>query len=148
MDLHIRLAREWDRDEHLRHLDEGDWLPMFDAEKRALHGIHGKRGVSAETNDGTRIGADYIRMQPGSSFPLHVHEGEHEIYFIRGSGFVRINGSDEAVREGHIVHIPAEYPHGVWVPTAAPEPLVFVAVGHPHKHVDAADRMRHPDHSS
>jgi hypothetical protein len=26
------------------------------------------------------------------------------------------------------------------------EPLIFTAAAHPHKHVDAADRMLHPHH--
>jgi hypothetical protein len=47
-----------------------------------------------------------------------------------------------AVTAGHVAHIPAEYPHGVWVADEATEPLVFAATGHPHRHVDAPNRMK------
>jgi hypothetical protein len=57
---------------------------------------------------------------------------------------VHINGEDVPVRGGHAIHIPGEYPHGVWVDASAKEPLILVATGYPHKHVNAADRMNHP----
>jgi quercetin dioxygenase-like cupin family protein len=107
-----------------------------------LPGIEGKRGVRGIKADGSHIGADFIRMQPGSRFELHVHEGDHELYVISGAGFVHINGEDVAVRTGSLIHIPAEYPHGVWVAEHAKSPLEFCAVGHPHHSVHARDRMR------
>ena len=145
MDLEIKLQdRIWDREKHLRHIQDSDWLPMLDLEKNPLEGIEGKHGVQGVKTDGTMIGADYIRMMPGSRFPIHEHDGDHEIFFIDGNGFVHIDGEDIAVREGHLIHIPGEYPHGVWVDPEASKPLIFVALGHPHKHVDAHDRMRTP----
>ena len=110
-------------------------------------GIEGMKGVSGTKKDGSRIGADFIRMQPGAKFEPHIHEGDHEIYFISGAGFVHINGEDVVVTAGHLIHIPGEYTHGVWVGPDATEPLIFTAIGHPHKHVHARDRMQHPtDH--
>lgn len=147
MDVRIKLEdRSWDRERHLRHLDDGEWLPMLDPDERVLPGITGKHGVSGGKPDGTRIGADFIRMEPGAKFPLHVHVGDHEIFFISGAGFVHIDGEDIPVRAGHVIHIPGEYAHGVWVGEDALEPLVFVAAGHPHRRVTAADRMRYAEH--
>ena len=147
MDTRIRLEeRSWDREQHLRHISEGDWSPMLDADGKVLRGIVGKHGVAGEKMDGTEIGSDYVKMEPGSHFPLHEHEGDHQIYFISGEGFVHIDGDNVAVREGTLIHIPGEYPHGVWVDEKALEPLIFAAMGHPHKKVDAADRMNHPHH--
>lgn len=134
--------RPWSEKEHLRHIKDGGWLPMFDDHGNRLDGIAGKRGTQGLRSDGSFIGLDFIRMQPGTRFPLHVHEGDHEIYFIQGSGFVHIDGNDIAVSGGHAIHIPAEYPHGVWVPNGLSGPLIFAAVGHPHHHVNSTKRMR------
>jgi quercetin dioxygenase-like cupin family protein len=136
------MHRAWDIREHLRHLEDEPWVTMLDEEGWVLPGIEGKRGVRGRKDDGTHIGLDFIRMQPGSAFPLHVHDGDHELYVIAGSGFVHIDGCDIPVVVGNAIHIPAEYPHGVRVPEGLREPLVFVAIGHPHKHVHALNRMR------
>ena len=138
------MDRSWERDWHLRHLDDGEWRPMCDSEGNQLVGIDGKWGVRGQKPDGSHIGCDFIRMQPGTGFPLHTHDGDHEIYFISGYGFVYINGQNISVTAGHIIHIPAEYAHSVWVPDAAIRPLIFAATGHPHHNVDAHDRMKEP----
>ena len=143
MELRLRLVeRSWDIGEHLRHLEDGEWLPMQGPDGAVLPGIHGKRGVRGIKSDGSHIGLDFIRMQPGSRFALHVHEGDHELFCVEGSGFVHIDGEDIAVRVGHAIHIPAEYPHGVWT---GEDMLIFAATGHPHHHVHARDRMRTVD---
>ena len=142
--MHLTLCpeRAWTLQAHLRHLSEEDWVPMVDDHGHVLEGITGLRGVRSRKADDTFIGADFVRMEPGSAFPMHVHEGDHEIYFIMGEGYVTINGENIRVNTGHVIHIPAELPHSVWVPDAADFPLIFVAMGHPHKHVDAQDRMK------
>lgn len=149
MNIHFELReRTWNETEHLRHILDGEWVPMLDADGKVLPKIAGKHGVMGEKLDGSHIGADFVRMQPGARFPLHVHDGDHEIYFIEGEGFVHVDGKDILVHTGHVIHIPGEYAHGVWVPENARSPLIFVAMGHPHKHVDATDRMRHPPNHS
>lgn len=136
------LVRLWKRSEHLAHLSEGEWVPMVDDHGNVLDGIEGKRGVRAIKADGTAIGCDFIRMQPGSEFPMHTHEGDHELYFISGRGTVCVDGRDIDLAAGHVIHIPAEYPHAVAVPAHYSNPLTFAATGHPHHHVDAPDRMK------
>lgn len=143
----VKIQRNWSHDEHVRHLDDGPWLPMHAPDGSVLVGIDGKSGVRGTKTDGTHIGADFIRMQPGAKFELHVHEGEHEIYFISGNGYVHINGVDIPVTAGNLIHIPGEYPHGVWVAEDAPEPFVFVPTGHPHHPVHSHTRMRLVDES-
>jgi len=131
--------RPWVRAEHLGRLSDGLWLPMYDDGGNKLAGIEGKRGVRAQKADGSWIGGDFIRMQPYSAFPLHTHEGEHVIYFIYGEGFVHIDGEDIPVTVDQVIHIPAEYPHAV---RCEKRPLMFLAVGHPHQHVDSPRRSR------
>jgi len=112
---------------------------MYDEQGNKLKDIEGKRGVRAQKADGSYIGCDFIRMQPGSAFPMHTHEGDHVLYIVYGEGFVHIDGRDIAVRADHVIHIPAECPHRVW---CAERSLMFAATGHPHIHVDAHDRMK------
>lgn len=90
------------------------------------------------------FGVDLIEMDPGSAFPLHVHPGDHILYVLDDSvaGIVHVDGVDYVVRPGDSIFIPAEYPHGVKTFAHVPAPLRFLAVGVPHKHVSATDRMR------
>jgi quercetin dioxygenase-like cupin family protein len=133
----------WDHDEHLRNLyDFREWVPMRDEQGNELTGIEGKRGVRGEKVDGSHIGADFIRMAPGSRFPLHTHAGDHELYVIEGEGIVTVDGQDIRIHRGDLIHIPAEYPHAVFASLFYQGPLIFVAVGHPHRAIGATDRMR------
>ncbi|PWT76948.1 MAG: hypothetical protein C5B60_03465 [Chloroflexi bacterium] len=131
--------RPWLRTTHLCDFTNGEWRPMYDDAGIKLPGIEGKCGVRARKADGSWIGGDFIRMQPHSAFPLHTHDGEHVIYFIYGKGFVHIDGEDVPVSQDHLIHIPAEHPHSVW---CSEQPLVFLAVGHPHQHVGSTKRMK------
>lgn len=117
-------------------------MPMYDHEGRELDGIEGKQGVRGQKQDGSYIGADWIRMQPGAAFPLHTHAGDHELYFIDGVGFVQIDGKDILVTGGDMIHIPAEFAHNVWVPDHVRAPLTFVAAGHPHSPTTSKERMQ------
>jgi quercetin dioxygenase-like cupin family protein len=134
---------------HIRNVLEGEWVEMVNEEGETLQGIRGRVGTVALTAEETEIGADAIEMQPGSAFPLHVHPGDHILYIIQGGGLVHVDGVDYKVRKGDTIFIPAEYPHSVKTFDTAPSPLTFLAVGHPHKHISAKDRMRlvkgHPD---
>src|SRR5215475_12427160 len=138
----MKSQRLWEWDLHLRHIADAQWLPMQGPDGKKLPGIWGMKGVRGEKSDGSHIGFDFIYMQPGSRFPLHTHHGDHEIYFISGNGFVHVNGKNIAVASGHMIHVPAEYPHGVWVEKTAALPLIFVAAGHPHQDVHSRERMQ------
>lgn len=134
-------ARQFAQAEHIRNVLAGDWVDLFDEYGHKLEGIRGRMGAAGMTVAGHEIGADLIEMQPGSAFPLHVHPGDHILYVLSGPGIVHVDGVDHWVGTGDTIFIPAEYPHGVKTLSSAP-PLVFLAVGCPHKHVSARDRMR------
>ncbi len=93
------------------------------------------------TFSGYEIGVDFIEMQPGSAFALHVHPGDHILYVVKGTGCVHIDGVDHRIKDGDTIFIPAEYPHGVKTVEDSKAPFQFLAFGHPHKHLDATDRM-------
>lgn len=134
-------ARSFVSEMHIRNLMRGEWVSLFDESGKELPGIRGRIGVSALTAGHTEVGVDLIEMSPGSSFPLHTHDGDHILYIHSGTGSVHINGTDHPVGPGDSVFIPAEYPHGVRASHNSTEPLVFLAFGHPHKHLSATDRM-------
>ena len=52
------------------------------------------------------------------------------------------DGVDHRVVTGDTIFIPARYPHGVKADREFGHPFLFLAVGYPHKHVQAQDRMR------
>jgi quercetin dioxygenase-like cupin family protein len=137
----LDAARRFVAGEHLRNVLAGAWTPLHDEAGNVLDGIRGRIGAAALTSSGHEIGVDLIEMQPGTAFPLHVHAGDHVLYVVAGNGHVTIDGLDRRVVRGDTIFIAAEHPHGV-KSTGEDEPLVFLAFGHPHRHVAAHDRMR------
>jgi quercetin dioxygenase-like cupin family protein len=122
-------------------LDDQDWVSLRDETGRELAGIRGKRGVAAPNAEGRELGIDLIEMEPGAAFPLHTHEGDHILYILTGHGYVHVDGVDHPARAGDTLFIPAAYPHGVKTDPTFPRRFVFLAVGYPHRHLEATDRM-------
>jgi quercetin dioxygenase-like cupin family protein len=137
----VAAARSFCKEEHLRNVLEGQWTDLFNEHGQKLEGIRGRIGAYSMTCSGHEVGVDLIEMQPGSAFPLHVHPGDHILYVVEGMGCVHIDGVDHKVTAGDTIFIPAEYPHGVKTLASYPSRFVFLAFGHPHKHLDALDRM-------
>jgi quercetin dioxygenase-like cupin family protein len=143
-------TRVFSSEQHLHNILTGEWVELVDEEGHPLPGIRGRVGAAGMTLGQVELGADLIEMQPGSAFPLHTHEGDHLLYVVSGHGFVHIDGVDQPVTEGDTIFVPAEYPHGVLSDAEATDVFRLLAVGHPHKHVGARDRMHmvDPDHES
>jgi quercetin dioxygenase-like cupin family protein len=135
-------VRSFSSSEHIKNVLDGQWTSLYDEAGHELPGIRGRAGAYSMTFSGHEIGVDLIEMQPGSAFGLHVHPGDHILYVISGIGSVHVDGVDHRVKEGDTVYIPAEYPHGVKTVEDSVLPVRFLAFGHPHKHLDATDRMR------
>jgi len=140
----LEAVRKFVSSEHLRNVLAGDWTPLHGEDGRELPGIRGRSGAVAITAEGREIGADLVEMQPGSAFALHIHPGDHVLFLLPESaaGLVHIDGADRHVQAGDTVFIAAEHAHGVKTYADATRPLLFLAFGHPHKHVAAPDRMR------
>jgi quercetin dioxygenase-like cupin family protein len=133
--------RTFNGERHLRTFSDLPWEDMFDEHGNKLEGIRGKSGASEIGSDDLLIGADLIEMQPGSSFPLHTHPGDHILYAISGYGTVKIDGEVHRFEAGSTCYIAAERPHNVGTYPDAPGPFTLLAVGHPQKHVSDMDRM-------
>jgi quercetin dioxygenase-like cupin family protein len=140
--------RRFISDEHIRNVLEGDWVDLFDDDGNKLDGIRGRIGVSAMTFGDHEIGIDFMEMQPGSAFPLHTHEGDHILYVVSGRGLAQVGGEDHPLETGDTIFVPAEHPHSFKTYHDSTSPFQILAVGHPHKHLSAVDRMhlvRGPD---
>lgn len=138
----VDMVRQFSRESHIRNVIGGELTLMVDDTGHPLAGIRGRAGVALPTMEGVELGADLIEMEPGSSFPLHTHAGEHILYVVKGEGYVHVDGIDHAVQEGDTIFVPAEYVHGVKTRENSACPLLLLAVGYPHKPIDAHDRMR------
>ena len=144
MELGPKFAiRKFVSEENIRNVLEGEFVRLVNEAGEPLPDIYGRAGVACPTMEGVEIGADLIEMQPGSAFPLHIHPGQHILYIIRGEGIVHVDGVDHHIKEGDTIFIPAEYPHGVKTfETTTALPLTLLAIGYPHKDIEATDRMR------
>ena len=135
-------VRKFVSEEHLKNVLAGEFVTMYDELGNALEGIRGRMGAVAIRTEGEEIGVDYICMDPGSSFPLHVHAGDHILYIISDQiGLVHINGEDHAVKKGDSIFIPAEYAHGVKTHPEAKSEFQFLAFGCPHVNLGSTHRM-------
>lgn len=134
-------ARRFAAEEHIRDVLSGAWVDLHDETGAALPGIRGRAGACGMTVEGHEIGADLIEMDPGAAFALHVHPGDHLLFVVSGSLLVHVDGVDHPACTGHTIFIPADLPHGVKTVPGYSHPSRFLAVGVPHKHVSAEDRM-------
>ena len=87
-------------------------------------------------------GAFVVDYPPGAVLPLHTHPGDHILYVVEGRGLVHVDGEDHGVVRGDSIFVPAELPDGVKTYAEADDPFSFLAVGHPHRHLTATDRMK------
>ncbi len=103
--------------------------------------IHGAaaRGIPLFTNG--HLGADMIYLEPGDSFPLHVHSGHHFLFCVKGEGTVRFDGKDFSIRPGDLYMIEASVPHAVAATSDGPGHWL-VAFGAPHCAIDVTTRMQ------
>ncbi|MEA2511418.1 MAG: hypothetical protein QOJ59_905 [Thermomicrobiales bacterium] len=83
------------------------------------------------------LGADVIRLAAGDGFVPHMHPGDHLLIVVGGLGTITCGGKVYPTRAGEIYLVEGEVPHAVGAITDH----VILAVGAPHRPVDATDRM-------
>jgi quercetin dioxygenase-like cupin family protein len=140
-----QLRHEFNPRAHQRNVLHAPLVELHDEHGRTLPGIRGRAGAWGTTIDGKEFGADLIEMEPGSAFPLHTHDGDHLLYILRGTGYVHIDGRDRHVAVGDTIYIAANHAHGVKTDPQCTINFVLLAVGIPHKHISAHDRMHLAD---
>lgn len=83
------------------------------------------------------LGVDAIRLPAGSGFAPHTHPGHHILIAIAGKGAITYDGKIYGTVAGQVYLVEGAVPHAVGAITDH----VLLAVGSPHKSVDALDRM-------
>jgi len=84
-----------------------------------------------------QLGVDLIRVPAGDGFAPHTHPGDHLLIVIAGKGTITYEGRIYPTGPGQVYMIEGAVPHAV----GAIEDHLILAVGSPHRAIDAADRM-------
>jgi quercetin dioxygenase-like cupin family protein len=84
------------------------------------------------------LGADVIHLSAGDGFVPHTHPGDHLLIVLGGQGTITYAGKIYPTEAGQIYMIDGDVPHAV----GAISDHVILAVGSPHRPVDAGDRMK------
>lgn len=50
-------------------------------------------------------------LKKGALVPIHAHGGEQMIYVLQGALRALVDGQEVTVREGEVLHVPANVPH-------------------------------------
>jgi len=135
------VDRTFNPRDHIVNVIHGELVDMFDDAGNRLPGIQGTGGSHGNSHGGLAIGVDRIVMQQGTAFPLHVHEGDHLLVILAGTGSIHVDGIDYKLTEGDSIYVPAEYPHGVGGPSDE-VPFELLAFGIPHHPIDSTTRMK------
>lgn len=90
------------------------------------------------------LGADVIRLAAGDGFVPHTHPGDHLLLVLGGQGTITYGGTVYPTRAGEIYMVEGQVPHAVGAITDH----VILAVGSPHRPVDASDRMALVDYEA
>lgn len=124
----VRWATSEERDGRAALVVDDGELPTAIARSRAT-------GQALISNGA--LGADLIRLAAGERFAPHTHAGDHLLLILAGSGTITTRGRVTPTGPGEIHLIAGREPHAV----GAVSNHVILAVGSPHRPVDAPDRM-------
>ncbi len=98
-----------------------------------------------QNSDGTGLplfkkgdfGADIIHFNAGEGVRNHTHEGDHQLFVIKGRGWVEFDGVDYRLHPGLGYFIPGNIKHAIKAETE----LMLIAVGNQHQPLDSIERM-------
>lgn len=106
--------------------------------------MHGTRATGAALVTNGQLGADLIRVPAGGGFSPHTHPGDHILIIVGGEGTITYAGYVYPTTAGQIYMIDGRVPHAVGAITDH----VIIAVGSPHRAIDALDRMKLVEYES
>jgi quercetin dioxygenase-like cupin family protein len=67
--------------------------------------------VSRKIVPGHRLTLAQIYLKRGALVPMHQHESEQMTYVLQGALRLQVGGEEVTVRDGEVLHIPAQMPH-------------------------------------
>jgi quercetin dioxygenase-like cupin family protein len=67
--------------------------------------------VSRKVIPGSRVTLAHVYLKRGALVPMHQHESEQMTYVLQGVLHVLVGDVEFTVREGEVLHIPADVPH-------------------------------------
>ena len=105
--------------------------------------VHGADAIGLALHSNGHLGADLLRVPPGTSFPIHTHPGDHLLLCLEGSGTITIGERTHRVHPGDFYMVNGQTPHAVGAGLDAHH--VLIAIGAPHKPVDSPERMQFTD---
>lgn len=78
--------------------------------------MDGVKGVTMAVMVGREDGAPNFALrqfvvEPGGHSPRHSHDYEHEVFIVAGGGTVLLNGSEQPIKSGDVVYVPADHEH-------------------------------------
>ncbi len=104
--------------------DDLDWIDVDDGK------MHVRRKQLGEAAGGDELGCSLYELPAGeASWPYHYHTANEEaLYVLAGSGMLRLDGEQQALRAGDYVALPADESGGHRVVNDSDGPLRYLAV--------------------
>ncbi|GKW44180.1 cupin domain-containing protein [Pectobacterium parvum] len=110
-------------------------LVFDDSEKKFRMANSFGTGIPLVKHD--QFGADLIRFEAGKGVGNHIHDGDHILFVLSGSGYVVYAGEAKKLEPGICYLIEGEIDHAIKAETD----LLMIAVGNAHFDVDSKSRM-------
>ncbi len=82
--------------------------------------------LASKTDGAPNFAMRKFTMIPGGKIGLHQHSWEHEIYILKGRGVAFNDKKKVEVKEGDVLYIPGNEPHGY--DNNGAEDLVFICM--------------------
>ena len=105
----------------VRHESEIRSRPVYGDGKQRVY-----KQILVGPQDGYQGFLREFTLDPGASSPYHQHDWHHVVYILEGNGLVKIEGEEQPLRRGTVVHAEAGKIHGFF--NTGSTPLRFLCL--------------------